>query len=75
MACTIKAGSRVGCSTERREGGGSERREGGVARRRGIELEREEGCGEALEKMWSETEKKEGVQFHCVITVQLVNYA
>lgn len=45
MACTINARSRVGCSTERREGewekrrGGVTQREGGVRWRRGVEEE------------------------------------
>lgn len=58
MACTIKAQSRVGCSTGRREGKGK----GELLREREIEVERErqEGGGqEVLKKMWSKTEKKE----------------
>lgn len=58
MACTIKARSRVGCSTERRGGGEWEEREGGVAQREG---EEGDGGGEEVlkKRTWPKTEKRE----------------
>ena len=60
MACTINAQSRVGCSTEWREGDGDrKKRKGGVCLGSG-RGEYKEGDGEEVlkKKMWSEIERK-----------------